>query len=310
MRIESLAGEDHGHAVRGGREVAEHHAEAVVQGHRDAECFSGAEPHRPRAGDGVVDDVVMSEGCALGSAGRTGGELDVDRVAWPEPRGDRVEAPALAAAAPVHDLVEAERSRRRIRTELDHGAKRRQALGAQVAGAAMIELRGELPDHLDIGGSLELPGRDECLRADPVEGVLELRAAIGGIDVDENQPDARGGELGDQPLGTVRCPDADPVSLVQTEVQESGGETIHSPRELLVGPALAARPEHRRAAPAVTAHDLGEERRDGRVDERAGGGALDVGEAVDGGDAPASRSRLRAHLSRQSPACSKAAAAR
>ena len=310
VRIESLAGEHHGHAVRGRRQIAEHHAEAVVERHRYAERLSRRQSHRPRAGDRVVDDVVVGQRCALWRAGGTGGELDVDRIARPQSTGDRVEAPALAAAAPVHDLVEAEAPWRRIGAELDHGAELRQAFCAQAAGPAPIELRSELPDHLDVGGGLELPCGDERLRADPIQGVFELRGPVGGIDVDEDQPDARGGELGDQPLGPVRRPDSDPVSLVQTEAQESGREPVHPPRELLVGPAFAGGAEHRRGAFAVAAHDLGEERGKGRVDERSGGGPLDVGEAVDGGDAAASRSRFHHHIPRQSPACSKAAAAR
>ena len=190
----------------------------------------------------------VGEGRALRGAGGAGGELDVDRIARPQPSGDRVEAPAMAAASPGHDLVEAEAPRRRIGAELDHGAERRQAFGAQAPGPATIELRGKLPDHLDIGGSLELPRGDERLRADAVEGVFKLRGPIGGVDVDEDQPDARGRELGDEPLGPVRRPDADPVSLVQTEAQESRREPVHPPRELLVSPALAGGPEHRRGA--------------------------------------------------------------
>ena len=220
------------------------------------------------------------------------------------PPGDRVEAPALGAAAPVHDLVEAEAPRRRIGAELDDGAERRQARGAQPAGPAPIELRGELPDHLDVGGGLELPCGDERLRADSVEGVFELRGPIRGVDVDEDQPDARGGELGDHPLGPVRRPDSDPVSLVQAETQESGRETVHPPSELLVGPALAGGAEHRGGARTVTLHRFGEERGKGRLDKRPVGGSPDMGQAVDGGDAPPSESRLHHHFSRQLHSCS------
>ena len=168
----------------------------------------------------------------------------------------------------------------------------------------MIELRSELPDHLDIGGGLELPRGDERLRADPVQRILELRGPIGRIDVDEDQPDARRRELGDQPLRPVRRPDSDPVSLVQTEAQQPGREPVHPPRELLVGPALAGGPEHRDGAPAVTVHRFGEECGDGGLDERPVGGPPDVGEAVDGNDAATSRSRLHHQFSRRSHSCS------
>ncbi|MCY4469870.1 MAG: hypothetical protein OXC08_14240, partial [Thiotrichales bacterium] len=87
-------------------------------------------------------------------------------------------------------------------------------------------------------------------------------------------------------------------------IRAPAGDAAPPPRELLVGPAFAGGPEHRRGALAVPAHDLGEERGKGRVDERAVGGSPDVGEAVDGCDSPASHSRLHHQFSRQSHSCS------
>lgn len=164
---------------------------------------------------------------------------------------------------------------------------------------APVELRRDLPQHLEIGRGLELAGGDERLRADLIERVLELGRAVGGVDVDENEPDAGGRKLRNQPLGPVRGPDPDPVPPVEAEAEEPGREPVHPPGELLVGPALARGAEDGRGASAVAAHDLREEGGDGRVDERAGGRPPYVGEAVHRGDAPLPRPGR--HLTRLPP---------
>src|SRR5690606_4796201 len=79
-RVEGRGGDDHAGAVGGGREVAHHHAEAVVEGHRDADpvllAVGDQLPHEVT----VVEDVVVGEGGALGEAGGARGVLDVDGV--------------------------------------------------------------------------------------------------------------------------------------------------------------------------------------------------------------------------------------
>ena len=320
--VERLGREDHGYPVGGGCEVPQHHAEAVVERHRDTERVPGLKAHGAGAGDGVVDDVAVGEGRPLRRPRRAGRELDVDRIARPQPPRDRVEPPALAATPSIHHFVEAEAARGRIGAEPDDGAKGGQALGLQAPRRAAVQLRCDLPQHLEIGGGLELAGGDERLRADLVQGVLELRRAIGGIDVDENEPDAGGRELRDQPLGPVRSPDPDPVPLVEAETQEPGRESVYPAGELFIGPALPGGTEDGRRAFPVAAHDLREEGGDGRVDERPVDRPPDVREAVHRDDAPRPRPGrhfnhfpLRTpspsrHSRRQSSACSKAAAAR
>ena len=298
--VEGLARKDHGHPVGGGREVSEDHAEAVVERDRDAERLPGLKAHGPGAGDGVVDDVAMGKGRPLRRPGGPRGELDVDRIVRPEPPRDRVEPPALAAAPPGHHLVEAEAAGGRVGAELDDGTKRGQALGSQVSGPAAVELRRDLPQHLEIGRGLELAGGDERLRANLVESVPELRGAVGGVDVDENEADAGGRELRDQPLGPVRGPDPDPVPPIEAKAEETGREPVHPAGELRVGPALPGGPEDGGGAAAMTADDLREEGGDGRVDERPVGRPLDVGEAVHWRDAPLAP-RPGRHLTRHCP---------
>src|ERR1700682_6710633 len=67
-RIESLCRYDHGRAVCGARQVAEHHPEAVIERHRDADAILLAVLQRLPDEETVVEDGVMGEGCTLGKS--------------------------------------------------------------------------------------------------------------------------------------------------------------------------------------------------------------------------------------------------
>ena len=75
-----LGGDDHGGAVDDAVEGAHDAAEAVVERHGDAETVTLVHLHAVADVEGVGEDVVVGEGCALGVAGGAGGVLDVDGV--------------------------------------------------------------------------------------------------------------------------------------------------------------------------------------------------------------------------------------
>ena len=79
-RIKTFAGKHHAGAVRQRGEIAEHHAEAVVERHRNAQPILGGEPHRFADEEAVVENIVVRQRRALGKAGGAGGELDIDRL--------------------------------------------------------------------------------------------------------------------------------------------------------------------------------------------------------------------------------------
>ena len=79
-RTEVRRGQHHGRAVRHAGEVAEYHAEAVIERHRDAEPIVVREPHALADPEAVVEDIVVREHRALGKPGGAGGVLDVDNV--------------------------------------------------------------------------------------------------------------------------------------------------------------------------------------------------------------------------------------
>ena len=79
-RVEVLGGDHHGGAVDDAVEGAHYAAEAVVEGHGNAQAVVLVHLHAVADVEGVGDDVVMGEGRALGVSGGAGGVLDVDGV--------------------------------------------------------------------------------------------------------------------------------------------------------------------------------------------------------------------------------------
>ena len=66
--------------MAGAGEVPQHHPEAVIERHRDADPILGRVVDSFSNEVAVVQDVVVGESRALGEAGGSGRVLDVDRV--------------------------------------------------------------------------------------------------------------------------------------------------------------------------------------------------------------------------------------
>src|SRR5262249_36280840 len=87
-RIEAFAGERHAGAMSERREIAEHHAEAMIERNGDAQPVLGREPHRFADKESVVENVVVRKRRALRKASGAGCELDVDRRVELQLRGE------------------------------------------------------------------------------------------------------------------------------------------------------------------------------------------------------------------------------
>ena len=98
-RVEALAGKHHGRTVRDARQVADHHAEAMVERHRNAHLVALGEAHRLAEEIAVVQDVVVRQRGALRRAGGARGELDVDRIVELQLRGQFRQTLPLGRAA-------------------------------------------------------------------------------------------------------------------------------------------------------------------------------------------------------------------
>ena len=145
--IEPLARDDHAGPVRHAGEVAEDHAEAVIERHRNAEPIILRQAHGLAHEEPVVEDIVMGERRALGVAGRAAGELDIDRVVELKLRPDLRQPRRLPRTARLHQFVEGQHARLRARTEMNDRAQMGQALGFERAGRGLSDLGREFGEH-------------------------------------------------------------------------------------------------------------------------------------------------------------------
>ena len=276
QRIEAFAGEDHAGAVGDRGEIAQHHAEAVIERHRDAQPVLRREPHRLADEEAVVEDVVMGERRAFGKAGGARGELDVDRLVELQERRKLGDAFCFGGAAARENVGKAQAAGVASVAEDDDGAQRRQPRRFKLARRRAGQFGRELAQHADIVRGLEALGQDQRFAADLVERVFKLGDAIGRIDVDQDEPGLGGGELGEHPLAVVRRPDADAIARLQPERQQPGGELVDGLLQLAVAHAhlLVAHDQRRPVRPSA-ARGI-EELPDGFAEKRLFARAEDV----------------------------------
>ena len=156
----------------------------------------------------------------------------------------------------------------------------RQTFGFQSARRCTVEFRRQIAQHLHIVRRLEPARGDQRLGLDLVERVFQFGAPVGRVDVDQDQADAGGGELGDQPFRPVGRPDADAVALVETESQQARGKAVDPAGELVVGPALAGCTKDGGLVSGMARRDTREQVGDGLVQERRFGRSGHMGKAA------------------------------
>ena len=150
QRIKALAGIDHGGAERDGREIAHHHAKAVIERHRNADAVVLGQAHRAADEIAVVEDVVVGQRHALGRAGGAAGELDIDGIVELQRLAERRELLAMPRAAHAGDVVEGDRAGAERSADLDHRAQVRQLCRVQFAGLRRRKLRQQRVQHLHV----------------------------------------------------------------------------------------------------------------------------------------------------------------
>ena len=128
QRIEKVGGNHHGGAVYDAVHVAQHHAKAVVERHRDADPVVLGQLHAIADQHAVVDHAVMGERRALGESRGSRCVLDIDRVvrrqrgfARPQLRGGNLFADG-------QQLLPAQHCRRRGFAAEDHVLQVRQSV--------------------------------------------------------------------------------------------------------------------------------------------------------------------------------------
>ena len=279
-RIEALARKHHRRALRDAAQHAHHHAETVVERHRNAQGVLLGQPDAVGDEARIVDDVAVGERGALGRAGSAGGELDIDRVVRAERCGERVQPRRLLRPAQPDHILEAEQPGSGVVAHRNRDFEMRQLRRAEPARLAGFEFRGQLAKHVDIARRLEGFRRDKRPAPDGIQRVFELERPVGGVDIDQDRAEAGGGELGQDPFEPVGRPDADTVALAEAEREQPGGERVHLPVELLIGQRPALLRQHDRPPRAMAGNRLAKRLRNGLVSERRRRLARDMGQAV------------------------------
>ena len=123
-------------------------------------------------------------------------------------------------------------------------------------------------DHRRIVRALERLGHDDHRDAGLAQHVGHLVRAVCRVDVDEDRPHLGGGELGEGPLRTVRGPDADPVALLQAQVDQPTGQPVDLGAQLGIRHPQPLGPVHQRLAVGEPRHRRIEVRPDGLLQQR------------------------------------------
>ena len=164
---------------------------------------------------------MVRERRALGEPGRTRRVLDVDRVVAGQRRRAGIEVGSGRAGRAGHQVGPA-----RI-VEIGDGTQR---------GA----LAGDGLDHLPVVAALVTQRRHQHGYPGLAEHEPDLVPPVRRVDVDHDGADHGGRVLNQHPLRPVRCPDAHPVALVDTDREQRPGELVDVGGQLTVGPPATA----------------------------------------------------------------------
>ena len=175
---------------------------------------------------GIVDDVVVGEGGRFGRACGATGELDVDRIVELQDRPELVEPLSCSLVRGDPDVGEVQQTRAALLAKADDEFEIRKLGRAQVTGCGLGQLRDQRLQHLNVVAALERRCGDQGRTADLVERVLQFGKPVRWIDVHQDQAGLRGRELGDDPLPSVGCPDADALTRLEPERETTGGDRV------------------------------------------------------------------------------------
>ncbi len=257
-------------------EIADHHAKAVVERHRNAYPVVLGEVYRPGDEKSVVQNIVVAERGALWEAGRAAGELDVYRVVELQLLGERRKAVPLGIAGDTGDIVKPHHAADVVGADRDHQPQFRQPQCVQITRRCSPEFRGQFAQHRVVIAGLELRGGHKGDAARLVERVFELRQPIGGVDVDENEPGFCSRELGDHPFGVVRRPDADTIAPPEPQREQPCSKGVDPFFQLAVCPADPLMADDQCIALAKAFGDPIEMHADRVPDKGRAAGAMDV----------------------------------
>ncbi len=227
QRIEEVGGDDHGGAMREAGHVAQHHAEAMVEGHRNADPVALGQLHGVADKAAIVGHVVVAQLGALGLAGGAAGVLDVDGVVRLEARLTGAQLGGSDALALSQHGIPTQHPGRGILSEVNRMAEIGQLRGLQLAGRAVIQLGGKLAQGLNVVTVAEGVLHHQSLAAGLLQHKFQFMSAEAEVEVDQYGPHLGRAKLHQHPLRDVGGPDSDPVAALKSQGHQSAGGALH-----------------------------------------------------------------------------------
>jgi hypothetical protein len=275
--IEALGRQDDGGTVSERREVAHHHAEAVVEGHRHADAVARGEPLALADEEAVVEDVVMGQRRALGRAGRAGGVLDVDRVVELQRGLTGAEHAGIDPLSAGPQVVPRPRAGDAVGPEDRNAPQGGQPRRQQAIGRRARQAGDELLEQRHVVGRAEFPRAHEQRHPGLLERELQLAQAVRRVDVHQHRAHLRRRVLDHDPFGVVGAPDADTVAFRHAECEQTPRHELDLLVELAVGQPDVLVPAHEGIAARVIGDDAIERAADGLAHQGHVSRPLDVG---------------------------------
>jgi hypothetical protein len=185
----------------------------------------------------------------LGKAGGARGVLHVDHVVGVQGVLAGLEFGVGDLLAQGHDIIPAEHAGHFLLAQIDDVFELRQLGALELAGLAVLELRADVVDHLDVFvGGAHAADQDQGLGIGLLHQVFQLEGAVGRVDGHHDGAELGGAELGVEPLGDVVGPDGDLVALLDPEGHEPLGHLVAHIAEFAVGVVDAQLVVHQRLA--------------------------------------------------------------
>ncbi|MNN48506.1 hypothetical protein D3C81_1629880 [compost metagenome] len=211
-----------GHAT----DITHDHAKAVIQRHRDHQAIELGQSQTLTNHVTVVEDVVVAERRPLWETRGAGGVLDVHRLVELQAALTCSIVSITDGAGQFRQLTPGQETHRWLLAQADHPAQLGQQPTAQLPRRLLGQFGQQAREHFMVIGGFERAGADQPLATGLLEHVLELTAAVGRVDVDQDRTDFRTGELGNRPLCTVGRPDAQPVTGLQPQGLQGAGMNV------------------------------------------------------------------------------------
>jgi hypothetical protein len=170
-------------------------------------------------------------------------------------------------------VVERQSAAHGLRAQLHQQAKLGEGCAHQSAGRGGGKFGDQGLKHGPVVAALEARREHQRAAADHAQRELEFGAAVGGIEVHQNQSGARCSEHGQDPLGAVRRPDADAFAWLEPAGEHSARDPFDFAIEFRVREAYRLERHHQRR----TVRHLGggglEDAVDGKIEQRLIAGA-------------------------------------